>query len=42
MIRISVFIFMEFIGNNFNVFRLLLRERFGIFVAFRVVVAREI
>lgn len=33
---------MEFIGNNFNVFWLLLWECFGIFVVFCVVVVCEI
>lgn len=34
--------FMEFIGNNPNAFRLLLRERSGTSAAFRAAVAREI
>ncbi|VTM48962.1 Unsaturated fatty acid biosynthesis repressor FabR [Klebsiella pneumoniae] len=33
---------MEFIGNNPNAFRLLLRERSGTSAAFRAAVAREI
>lgn len=42
MIRTSVSTFMEFIGNNPNAFRLLLRERSGTSAAFRAAVAREI
>ncbi|MGK2946140.1 MAG: HTH-type transcriptional repressor FabR [Candidatus Malihini olakiniferum] len=38
----SVSTFMEFIGNNPNAFRLLLRERSGTSAAFRAAVAREI
>ena len=41
MIRTSVEIFMEFIENNPNVFRLLLRERSGTSPEFRNAVARE-
>ena len=42
VIRTSVSTFMEFIGNNPNAFRLLLRERSGTSAAFRAAVAREI
>lgn len=42
VIRISVAIFMEFIYNNPNAFRLLLRERSGTSSAFRAAVSREI
>lgn len=42
VIRISVLTFMEFIENNDNIFRLLLRERSGTSKAFREAVAREI
>lgn len=42
VICILVFIFMEFIGNNLNVFCLLLCECLGIFVVFCVVVVCEI
>lgn len=42
VIRTSVETFMEFVGNNPNVFRLLLRERSGTSPAFRAAVAREI
>ncbi|WP_199610592.1 HTH-type transcriptional repressor FabR [Flocculibacter collagenilyticus] len=42
IIRISVNTFMEFVENNSNVFRLLLRERSGTSAAFRSAVAREI
>ncbi|UVK76830.1 MAG: DNA-binding transcriptional repressor FabR [Sodalis sp. Fle] len=42
VIRTSVATFMEFIGNNPNAFRLLLRERSGTSSAFRAAVAREI
>lgn len=38
----SVTTFMEFIENNPNIFRLLLRERSGTSAAFRAAVAREI
>ena len=41
MIRTSVSTFMEFIGNNPNAFRLLLRERSGTSAAFRAAVARD-
>ncbi|CCJ87196.1 Unsaturated fatty acid biosythesis repressor FabR, TetR family [Cronobacter dublinensis 582] len=40
VIRTSVSTFMEFIGNNPNAFRLLLRERSGTSAAFRAAVAR--
>ncbi len=39
VIRTSVSTFMEFIGNNPNAFRLLLRERSGTSAAFRAAVA---
>ncbi|MBP8174100.1 MAG: HTH-type transcriptional repressor FabR [Aeromonadaceae bacterium] len=42
VIRTSVHTFMEFIDNNPNVFRLLLRERSGTSAAFRQAVLREI
>lgn len=42
VIRTSVETFMEFIENNPNVFRLLLRERSGTSFEFRTAVAREI
>ena len=42
VIRTSVSTFMEFIGNNPNAFRLLLRERSGTSAAFRAAVAREL
>lgn len=42
VIRTSVATFMEFINNNPNAFRLLLRERSGTSAAFRAAVAREI
>ncbi|CAJ0990695.1 HTH-type transcriptional repressor FabR [Pantoea sp. Nvir] len=42
IIKTSVSTFMEFIGNNPNSFRLLLRERSGTSTAFRAAVAREI
>lgn len=42
VIRISVVTFMEFIENNGNIFRLLLRERSGTSAAFRAAVNREI
>ncbi|WP_427983447.1 HTH-type transcriptional repressor FabR [Agarivorans sp.] len=42
VIGTSVETFMEFVGNNPNVFRLLLRERSGTSPAFRAAVAREI
>lgn len=42
VIKTSVSTFMEFIGNNPNAFRLLLRERSGTSAAFRAAVAREI
>ena len=42
IIKTSVSTFMEFIGNNPNAFRLLLRERSGTSAAFRAAVAREI
>ncbi|MCK8181530.1 HTH-type transcriptional repressor FabR, partial [Erwinia amylovora] len=41
-IRTSVSTFMEFIDNNPNAFRLLLRERSGTSAAVRAAVAREI
>jgi AcrR family transcriptional regulator len=41
VIGTSVETFMEFVGNNPNVFRLLLRERSGTSPAFRAAVARE-
>lgn len=42
IIKTSVSTFMEFIDDNPNAFRLLLRERSGISAAFRAAVAREI
>ncbi|MGL4601690.1 MAG: HTH-type transcriptional repressor FabR [Plesiomonas sp.] len=42
VVRTSVETFMEFICDNPNVFRLLLRERSGTSAAFRAAVAREI
>lgn len=42
VISISVITFMEFVANNPNVFRLLLRERSGTSAQFRFAVAREI
>lgn len=42
VIRTSVETFMEFINDNGNVFRLLLRERSGTSAAFRAAVSREI
>ncbi|MFT5635102.1 MAG: AcrR family transcriptional regulator [Cognaticolwellia sp.] len=42
VIQISVHTFMEFIENNGNIFRLLLRERSGTSPAFRAAVNREI
>jgi AcrR family transcriptional regulator len=42
VIQISVLTFMEFIENNDNIFRLLLRERSGTSAAFRAAVSREI
>ncbi|WP_448549610.1 HTH-type transcriptional repressor FabR [Thalassotalea fusca] len=42
VIKISVFTFMEFIENNGNIFRLLLRERSGTSAEFRAAVNREI
>lgn len=42
VIRTSVSTFMEFIDDNPNAFRLLLRERSGTSAAFRAAVAREI
>ena len=42
VIQISVHTFMEFIENNGNIFRLLLRERSGTSAAFRAAVNREI
>lgn len=42
VIQISVITFMEFIENNGNIFRLLLRERSGTSSAFRAAVNREI
>ncbi|WKE65950.1 HTH-type transcriptional repressor FabR [Gallaecimonas kandeliae] len=42
IIRTSVDTFMEFINDNGNVFRLLLRERSGTSAAFRAAVSREI
>ena len=42
VINTSVDTFMEFIENNPNIFRLLLRERSGTSPAFREAVAREI
>lgn len=42
VIKISVRTFMEFIENNDNIFRLLLRERSGTSPEFRAAVSREI
>ena len=42
VVKISVVTFMEFIENNGNIFRLLLRERSGTSPAFRAAVNREI
>lgn len=42
VIKISVLIFMEFIEDNGNIFRLLLRERSGTSEDFRAAVSREI
>ncbi|MGP1924561.1 MAG: HTH-type transcriptional repressor FabR [Arsenophonus sp. NEOnobi-MAG3] len=42
IIRTSVATFMEFIGNNPNAFRLLLRKRSGTSVEFRAAVTKEI
>lgn len=42
VIKISVLTFMEFIEDNANIFRLLLRERSGTSPAFRAAVSREI
>lgn len=42
VIKISVVTFMEFLENNGNIFRLLLRERSGTSPAFRAAVSREI
>ncbi len=42
VIRTSVETFMEFIENSPNIFRLLLRERSGISIDFRVAVSKEI
>lgn len=42
VIQISVRTFMEFIEDNGNIFRLLLRERSGTSAAFRAAVNREI
>lgn len=42
VIEISITTFMEFIHNNTNAFRLMLRERSGTSQAFRTAVAREI
>ncbi len=42
VIHTSVITFMEFIENNGNIFRLLLRERSGTSTAFRAAVNREI
>lgn len=42
VIKISVLTFMEFIENNGNIFRLLLRERSGTSPEFRAAVNREI
>jgi len=42
VIKISVYTFMEFIENNGNIFRLLLRERSGTSAEFRAAVNREI
>jgi len=42
VVKISVVTFMEFLENNGNIFRLLLRERSGTSPAFRAAVNREI
>ena len=42
VVKISVVTFMEFLENNGNIFRLLLRERSGTSSAFRAAVSREI
>ena len=42
VVKISVLTFMEFLENNGNIFRLLLRERSGTSSAFRFAVGREI
>ncbi|CAM5199195.1 HTH-type transcriptional repressor FabR [Alishewanella longhuensis] len=42
VVNTSVQTFMEFVADNSNVFRLLLRERSGTSAAFRAAVAREI
>ncbi|MCJ8321758.1 MAG: HTH-type transcriptional repressor FabR [Colwellia sp.] len=42
VVKISVVTFMEFLENNGNIFRLLLRERSGTSAAFRAAVSREI
>jgi len=42
VVKISVVTFMEFLKNNGNIFRLLLRERSGTSPAFRAAVNREI
>ena len=42
VIRTSIVTFMEFIENRPNIFRLLLRERSGTSMAFRLAVAKEI
>ncbi|WDE05684.1 HTH-type transcriptional repressor FabR [Thalassomonas viridans] len=42
VVQISVLTFMEFIENNANIFRLLLRERSGTSAEFRAAVSREI
>jgi len=42
VVKISVVTFMEFLENNGNIFRLLLRERSGTSPAFRAAVSREI
>lgn len=42
VIQTSVITFMEFIENNGNIFRLLLRERSGTSAAFRAAVSREV
>jgi AcrR family transcriptional regulator len=41
VIKVSVEVFMEFVENNPNIFRLLLRERSGTSAAFRQAIARE-
>ncbi|WP_144394779.1 HTH-type transcriptional repressor FabR [Pleionea sediminis] len=42
VIKVSVETFMEFVENNPNIFRLLLRERSGTSKAFRDAIAREV